>query len=277
MNTFTLDTPAPASLARREAEEMTNAPRLSAIIITKNEAHNLPECLAALHWVHEIVVVDAESNDDLAILAEAVSDSTAHLLAGSAGFSTQIARCLGQGNGSNGSRLNPRRVRSVLTVAGSRHVTAARQVAALEASGVETIRLSFERGHLDPATTERAIERLAGAFAEERSVTLTTCETPNSLLPGFEIARALAAIATDARICESFDAMILTGGDVADAVCDRLEADAITLGGEVLPAIPWGTLEGGSRPRLPLVTKAGSFGGDRAMVDAVRFLTQMTN
>jgi uncharacterized protein YgbK (DUF1537 family) len=71
--------------------------------------------------------------------------------------------------------------------------------------------------------------------------------------------------------------MILTGGDVAGAVCARLDADAIWLGGEVLPAIPWGTLAGGIRPGLPIVTKAGSFGDELAMVESVAFLTQITN
>lgn len=74
MNTFTLDTPAPASTARRETTEITNTPRLSALVITKNEAHNLPECLSALNWVQEIVVVDAESDDSTAELAREFTD-----------------------------------------------------------------------------------------------------------------------------------------------------------------------------------------------------------
>lgn len=37
---------------------------LSAILITRNEAHNLPDCLASLQpWVDEIVVVDQDSTD----------------------------------------------------------------------------------------------------------------------------------------------------------------------------------------------------------------------
>jgi uncharacterized protein YgbK (DUF1537 family) len=91
-------------------------------------------------------------------------------------------------------------------------------------------------------------------------------------MPGHEIARALAALATDARVRDRYDAMILTGGDVAAAVCGKLEAEAIWLGGEVLPAIPWGTLDGGMHPGLPVITKAGSFGDELAMVDAVEFL-----
>ncbi|MDZ7265745.1 MAG: glycosyltransferase family 2 protein [candidate division KSB1 bacterium] len=43
--------------------------RLSALVITKNEAGNIQECLASLHWVQEIIVVDAESEDNTAALA----------------------------------------------------------------------------------------------------------------------------------------------------------------------------------------------------------------
>jgi uncharacterized protein YgbK (DUF1537 family) len=232
---------------------------------------------AIAHMVRPIVVVDAETNDDLATLAAEVAGDTAHLLAGSAGFSTQLARTLGMHAGNSPAKGLDQPAKTVLTVAGSRHATSARQVAALERSGVETVRLNFERGHLDPAVTERTIERMTRAFDEGRSLTLTTCDTPNSWLPGNEIAKALAALATDPRIQDHYDATILTGGDVAGAVCARLEADAIWLGGEVLPAIPWGTLDSGKRPGLPIVTKAGSFGDELAMVDAAAFLTQITN
>ncbi len=47
---------------------------------------------AIAHMVRPIVVVDAETNGDLSILAEAVIDDGAHLLAGSAGFSKQVAQ-----------------------------------------------------------------------------------------------------------------------------------------------------------------------------------------
>lgn len=232
---------------------------------------------AIAHVVRPIVVIDAETNTDLAILADAVAGEAAHLLAGSAGFAKQLAARLGERDGKAPGRGLDSPARVVLTVAGSRHATSVMQVAMLERSGVETLRLNFERGHLDASVTERTIERISEAFDQGRSLALTTAETPNSWLPGDEIARAMAAVATDPRIRDRYDAMILTGGDVAGAVCARLESDAIWLGGEVLPAIPWGTLEGGIRSGLPIVTKAGSFGDETAMVEAVRFLTQRTN
>jgi glycosyltransferase involved in cell wall biosynthesis len=44
---------------------------ISAILITHNEANNLPECLASLHaWVDEIVVVDNHSSDDTIAIAQ---------------------------------------------------------------------------------------------------------------------------------------------------------------------------------------------------------------
>ena len=36
---------------------------ISAVIITKNEEHNIRECLKSVDWVDQIVVVDAESHD----------------------------------------------------------------------------------------------------------------------------------------------------------------------------------------------------------------------
>jgi glycosyltransferase involved in cell wall biosynthesis len=46
-------------------------PTLSAILITKNEAADLPDCLASLAFCDEIVVVDSGSTDATVALAEA--------------------------------------------------------------------------------------------------------------------------------------------------------------------------------------------------------------
>jgi glycosyltransferase involved in cell wall biosynthesis len=43
--------------------EYSERPKISAFIITRNEAERIGDCLASLHWVDEIVVVDDFSTD----------------------------------------------------------------------------------------------------------------------------------------------------------------------------------------------------------------------
>jgi uncharacterized protein YgbK (DUF1537 family) len=65
--------------------------------------------------------------------------------------------------------------------------------------------------------------------------------------------------------------LVLMGGDVAFAVSAALEVEALWLRGEVQPGIPWGRYVGGLAPGLPVVTKAGGFGDDGALVEVVAF------
>lgn len=44
--------------------------KLSAVLIVKNEAANLPRCLASIAWVDEIVVCDTGSTDDTIRICE---------------------------------------------------------------------------------------------------------------------------------------------------------------------------------------------------------------
>ena len=66
--------------------------------------------------------------------------------------------------------------------------------------------------------------------------------------------------------------LVLTGGDVAAGGDRRLGAEAIVLGGEVRPAIPWGVLQSPMIPGCRVVTKAGSFGDPEALLACVTFL-----
>ena len=48
--------------------------RLSAIIITRNEANNIHECLTSLAWCDEIIVVDSGSTDNTVTLCRSFTD-----------------------------------------------------------------------------------------------------------------------------------------------------------------------------------------------------------
>lgn len=74
-------------------EILTMHPRLSVIIITKNEAHDIRACLESVVWADEIIVVDSGSTDDtLAIVLE----FTQHVYTNSdwQGFGVQKNRAL---------------------------------------------------------------------------------------------------------------------------------------------------------------------------------------
>ena len=66
--------------------------------------------------------------------------------------------------------------------------------------------------------------------------------------------------------------LFLTGGDTAVSVCRALGVNSINILDEVLPGIPLGELDGGCCPGMRVVTKAGAFGGEEAIVVAVKVL-----
>lgn len=66
--------------------------------------------------------------------------------------------------------------------------------------------------------------------------------------------------------------LILTGGDLAMGVCTFLESSALSIEEEVLPGIPFSQLIDGPYQGLQVVTKAGGFGQEDALVKIVKFL-----
>jgi len=83
-----------------------------------------------------------------------------------------------------------------------------------------------------------------------------------------QLGRVARAAANDGRV----KGLVLTGGDIAAAVCSALAASSLWLRGEVQPGIAWGMLLDGALPGLPVVTKAGGFGADDALEVSLRHL-----
>ena len=85
------------------------------------------------------------------------------------------------------------------------------------------------------------------------------------------VADAMGKIARDLTTLP-LAGIFLTGGDTAVSVCRALGVGSIDILAEVLPGIPLGQLVGGCCPGLRVVTKAGAFGGDNAIVESVKAL-----
>ena len=82
---------------------------------------------------------------------------------------------------------------------------------------------------------------------------------------------ALAAL-REARVDAGDLALILTGGDTALGVLQLLDYEGIELEGELLEGIVRGNLRGGPWDGLTIVTKAGAFGKEDALVRIVERL-----
>ena len=85
-------------------------------------------------------------------------------------------------------------------------------------------------------------------------------QAAQSMIEG--LGRVLAAVLKETRP----GVLFLTGGDTADAVLTAVGSEGITIHGEILPGVVNGRLMGGALDGLPVVTKAGAFGGDDTLV-----------
>jgi uncharacterized protein YgbK (DUF1537 family) len=113
-----------------------------------------------------------------------------------------------------------------------------------------------------------------GAGAEDPARFARRSRRLNAAL-GALVARVLAAqAAAPPAGSPALGGLVLTGGDIARAVLGALGGEALQLGPEVLPGIPLGWPVTGPQAGLPVVTKAGGFGGAEALCDAVRCLRQ---
>jgi uncharacterized protein YgbK (DUF1537 family) len=66
--------------------------------------------------------------------------------------------------------------------------------------------------------------------------------------------------------------VVLTGGQTARLVCERLGVQAVRVTGELAPGVPHSVLTGGVWDGVAVVTKAGGFGGPTQLLDAIRWL-----
>jgi uncharacterized protein YgbK (DUF1537 family) len=213
----------------------------------------------------QVVVVDAETDTDLGVVARAVTSLQARpVWVGSGGLADALARTLVP---------DPVPVRfpttagPVLVVVGSAAPQAAAQAAALRDAGVAEV--AFPAAALlggDLAVLRATAERVARRLAEGADV-LVTIEDGH-VIPSDRGRPAVTALATALAAAEpAAAALVVAGGETARMLCAALGATGLTLVGELQSGIVVGLLVGG--PGWPVVTKSGAFGGAGGLLDAV--------
>ena len=223
-----------------------------------------------------IVAVDAVSVRHLATIARVLADAGPRWLpCGSAGLAEEWLSALEMGT-LTGRKRQVGREGSVLAAATSRHEATARQIIRAQTELHLPI-VSVEVHHLGDEEARRSErQRLASEVSTHlgsgSDVLLTSSTAP--LIPGLgrEVAALLAEVIAEILGEHTVAGLFLTGGDLAVATCRQVGTPAIRIEAEVQVGVPVGTMVGGDCPGLPIVTKAGGFGNERAIVDAIRYL-----
>ena len=218
-----------------------------------------------------LLVADSETEEDLEALAIAATQAQVTLCCGSAGLARHLA---GQFSGCSAQRPIPRPARPTLIVAGSQHETTARQLAHAEAHAhLRIIRPASLAQHPSAADLQSLAARLRAALDAGKNVALTTSGTAPSPLGSAVIAALLSRIASSPGVIEAAGSLLLTGGDVAAAVCRSIGCTRVEIVGEAAPNIPLGLAIRPGSPTLPLVTKAGSFGREDVITRCLTLLS----
>lgn len=214
-----------------------------------------------------VVVADALEQRHLHTLAMALAQVAEDWLpCGSAGLAEEWPAALGLERPANAATNWSPDSRPALVVAGSRNLTTARQLErAADAGSLHLIQLA-------PGSGQGDVERVTTPLSQGICVALTT--TFSTYREGMDAATAEMLARATVLVLEQtpVSGMILTGGDVALAVCHALGASALRIVGEVQAGVPAGTLVGGSVAGLRAVTKAGGFGDDDAILHGIDFI-----
>ncbi len=86
------------------------------------------------------------------------------------------------------------------------------------------------------------------------------------------LAQALAVLAKELVQTTPIAGLVATGGDTARAVLTQLGVAGVDLLAELAPGIPIGLAHGGPCAGMPVITKAGGFGGPDALTQAAQWL-----
>ena len=213
------------------------------------------------------VVADATRDEDLEALVRAVPDPSEVLWAGSAGLGLALGGVY-PGPHAGTTPAPPAPVRRVLVMIGSLSGVARGQLRSLaEGYGCRAVPVAAGRSG---AVVEEALEVAREALSEGACAAVCSAQERDPSGAAGSVVGALAEVAAGLSKDGVFDALVLTGGDTAVGVAQRLGAVGIRLEGEVEPGIPVGTLIGPSPYRV--VTKAGAFGEPDTLVRVVEKL-----
>lgn len=232
-----------------------------------------------------MVVVDAVEDRDLSLIARAICEqATLPLLVGAAGLANALPVRM---------FMQEKQELPVLVVAGSMSEATRRQVEKALCQARASV-VDIDASRLISAQAEQEIaalvEQACALLGRQQHTILRTSRSADDRQMidalcteagvsrqqlGEMLSQRLGTITL--RIIEQarIGGLFLTGGDIATAVASALGAEGYRIQSEVAPCIPCGTFVNSEIDDLPVITKAGGFGSDSTLCDALYFIEEM--
>lgn len=263
----------------RVAELVTAGTRLGAVElhqdVLRSGAEEASAAIARALAGGDVVVLDAETEGDLARLATAVARAGQEagvdvVPVDSGPFAAAYCGALG---------LRPQRYDApVLLVVGSTAEPTARQVEhAAESLDVRVVEVDPERDLGDLGADDLVQTTLAHLAGDGRDICWRVTPPQGGLDPGLaaKVPHALATRTREVLDRAGVGGVFACGGEVAAALLEALDVHSLEIEGEVQPLVVTGRVHGGSWDRLPIITKGGMVGDDRAVTAAIGRLHEM--
>lgn len=249
-------------------------PALLGLKVVRGDAGSLREAMKAAAQEADVLVCDAETDADLRGIAEAsMALGRGTVWTGSAGLARHLPRAAGLAAVVANEQERPRAAGRVLFVVGSGSAVVREQVEVL-ASRSDTIVLKIPAEVLLAGEKSAEWNRYRLALEEALQAGRDAAIFPDPEVrvesaQGPMLTSALAALARP--FADRVGALVATGGETARAVFDAWDVKRLRLIGEVEAGLPCAVTSGWSR-ELPVLTKAGGFGGAETLLHCLQFL-----
>lgn len=272
-------------------------PRKVALIthhdLDRGEVYLISRLKALVSQQIPYVVFDSRDGNDLLRIAAAVRQSNLSVVwVGSAGLGGSIPAVYGLKRKKQNQVLTTKEKQAVLLVVGSVSVVTRQQLDVVLSQKIKGVQLdakeivqgSDRRMHELICVKEKITEAikkgqhiaLYSSGAKENIVQARAIGRKRGLSDqavSDEIAKSLGKVVSSSIAQCGLKRMVLTGGDTAKQVFHHLGATCFELIGEVEAGIPFGRLTG--KTDAYVATKAGAFGHDHSLLNAVRLLERL--
>ncbi|MCX8251646.1 MAG: four-carbon acid sugar kinase family protein [Dehalococcoidia bacterium] len=229
-----------------------------------------------------LAVCDAESDEDMKLIAAAFVDAGGEvILSGSAGVTNALAEILSdesQGRPEPASNTGGRTAPSLIVSGSQRSLTGYQLKLASDNRSVEWLQIdpvALLDEDLSRETRDNAVSTLVSAMEDGKHAAVSLCQVDvtGDLDVPTKLVRELGAICYRVARRTRPGAVVIIGGDTAQAALRAVGAAGIVMHGQPFPGIPAGTVDGGLLDGVRVVTKAGAFGDQEILVDIIDYLT----